>query len=92
MKEGGEKKVKSELATGTKRAVSPAAADRQASSKKAKVEIPAAEEGAEVVQAETKPKVEEPVKETKQGRSDPQFKEDPFFFVDPNDVELQSCV
>jgi hypothetical protein len=92
MKEGGEKKVKSEVASGMKRAVSPAAADRQASNKKAKVETPAAEEGAEVVQTETKPKVEEPIKETKQGRSDPQFKEDPFFFVDPNDVELQSCV
>lgn len=81
-------------ASGIKRAISPSATDVGESSKKAKTDGTAAspepEQPVKVGDVEVEMKV--PKGELKQGRSDPQFKEDAFFFINPEDPELKSCM
>lgn len=81
-------------ASGIKRAISPSATDGGESSKKAKIEeasnSPAPEERIKIGDEEIN--LPAPKGELKQGRADPQFKEDAFFFINPQDPELQSCM
>jgi multisite-specific tRNA:(cytosine-C5)-methyltransferase len=81
-------------ASGVKRAISPSATDGGESSKKVKIEEAsnslAPEEPIQVADEETD--LPAPKGELKQGRADPQFKEDAFFFINPQDPELQSCM
>jgi hypothetical protein len=88
--------------TGVKRAVSPSANGGNESSKKAKVDE-ATTENAQETSGEPAPEkpihvgevdidLPAPKGELKQGRSDPNFKEDAFFFISPEDPELKSCM
>ena len=81
-------------ASGIKRAISPSATDGGETSKKAKIEeasnSPAPEERIKIGDGEIN--LPAPKGELKQGRADPQFKEDAFFFINPQDPELQSCM
>jgi multisite-specific tRNA:(cytosine-C5)-methyltransferase len=81
-------------ASGIKRAISPSATDGGESSKKAKIaeasNSPAPEERIKIGDEEIN--LPAPKGELKQGRADPQFKEDAFFFINPQDPELQSCM
>ena len=79
---------------GVKRAISPSAPDGGESSKKAKVdETPNSPQPEQPIQVgEVEINLQAPKGELKQGRSDPQFKEDAFFFINPEDPELKSCM
>lgn len=76
-----------------KRAGSPSVPEGAETSKKPRLEIgPEVEESAMAETSTKTPGVPAPMKELKQGRSDPNFKEDPFFFASPEDPELVSCI
>jgi len=78
---------------GVKRAASPSAGEEE-QSKKAKIEESAAEPtpGEPIKVGEVEINLPAPKGELKQGRSDPNFKEDAFFFINPEDPELKSCM
>jgi len=79
---------------GIKRAASPSSTGANEQSKKAKIEESAAEPTPDepIKVGEVEIDLPAPKGELKQGRSDPNFKEDAFFFINPEDPELKSCM
>jgi multisite-specific tRNA:(cytosine-C5)-methyltransferase len=89
-----EKTEETASTVGVKRAASPSAAEGEEQAKRAKIEEPAAEPTPDkpIKVGEVEIDLPAPKGELKQGRSDPNFKEDAFFFINPEDPELKSCM